>query len=79
MARVRVKHIGKGYEALHMTPAAQRDLAARARRIAAAAGGEREGVVAEPSDPIRKRNRAAVIATRGDSENRILRSLDAGR
>lgn len=79
MARVRVQHISKGYKALHMTPAAQRDLAARARRIAAAAGGEGEGIVAEPSAPIYKRNRAAVIATRGDSDNRIIRALDAGR
>ena len=74
--RVRVKHIGKGYEALHRLPAAQRDLERRARAIAEAAGGN---VVAEGSAPIRKRNRAAVIAPGGDPENTIIRSLDAGR
>lgn len=77
MARIRVKHIGKGYEALHKVPAAQRDLEARARRIAAATGDK--DIIAEGSAPIRKRNRAAVIAPRGDSDNKILRALDAGR
>ena len=77
MARVRVKHIGKGYEALHRLPAAQRDLEDRARRIAAATGDP--DIVAEGSAPIRKRNRAAVIAPRGDSSNKIIRALDAGR
>lgn len=74
---VRVKHIGKGYEALHRLPAAQADLYDRAKRVAAAAGDE--DIVAEPSSPIRKRNRAAVIAPLGDPKNKIIRALDAGR
>lgn len=74
---VRVKHIGKGYEALHVLPAAQRDLERRARAVAAAA--DDVSVVAESSSPIRSRNRAAVIATQGDPKNKIIRALDAGR
>ena len=75
--RVRVKHIGKGYEALQRGARAQRDLEARAGRIAAGTGDPR--IVAESSEPIRKRNRAAVIALGGDPDNKIIRALDAGR
>lgn len=73
---MRIRHISAGYEKLHKAPAAQRDLERRAARIAAAAG---DNTFAESSAPIRKRNRAAVIALGGDSENRLLRSIDAGR
>lgn len=75
----RVKHNAKGYRELLTDPKVQADLLARARRIAAAAGGRSAGfVVPEPPTP-RKRARAAVIATRGDSDNRMIRNLDAGR
>lgn len=73
---MRLKHHSKGYAALIKHPALQRDLERRARAIAEAAGGD---VVAEGSTPIRKRNRAAVVAPGGDSDNTILRNLDAGR
>ena len=73
---VRVKHHTKGYAALLKHPAVLADLEQRAQRIAGAAG---KGVVAETSDPIRRRNRAAVVAPNGDPDNRIIRALDAGR
>jgi len=79
MARIRVKHHSKGYAELIRDPAIVADLQRRAERIAAAAGGESEGYVAEPSTPTRRRARAAVIALRGDSDNAMIRNLGAGR
>lgn len=75
---VRVVHHAKGYAALLKHPAVLANLERRAEAIAQAAGGGRR-FVAETSDPIRKRNRAAVIAPGGDPDNQILRNLDAGR
>lgn len=74
----RVKHHTKAYRELLTDPKVQADLKRRAARIADAAGGKSKGFVAESSTP-RKRARAAVIATRGDSNNAMIRSLDAGR
>lgn len=72
---MRIKHHSKGYAALLKHPAVQADIERRAQAVATAAG---EGIVAESSTPIR-RARAAVVAPRGDSDNRIIRALDAGR
>lgn len=77
MARVRVKHNSRGYAALLKDPAVVADVFERAARIAEATGDP--DIVAESSTPVRKRARAAVIATRGDSDNRMIRSLDFGR
>ena len=74
---IRVKHHNKGYAALIKTPAIQADLERRAQRIAAAASDP--DIVAESSAPIHTRARAAVIAPRGDPENKIIHALDAGR
>lgn len=77
MGRAKVKHLTKGYAALLKDTGLQADLYSRAKRIAAATGDP--DIVAEPSDPIRTRDRAAVIAPLGDSDNKIVRALDAGR
>ena len=74
---MRIKHHSKGYAALLKDSGVQADLEARAQRVAAATGDET--IVAESSAPIRRRARAAVIAPRGDSDNKIIRALDAGR
>ena len=76
---MRVQHLSKGYAALLRSAKAQADLVRRAERIAAAANASGGEVVVEPSDPIRTRNRVAIVAPKGDSENAILRNLDAGR
>ena len=77
---VRIKHHSKGYAALLRHPAILANLERRARAIAEAADADgRRPVVAETSAPIRRRNRAAVIAPMGDPHNQILRNLDAGR
>ena len=73
----RIVHKSKGYAALLKHPALQADLEKRAEAIAGATGDG--SIVAEGSGPIRKRNRAAIIATRGDTNNLILRNLDSGR
>lgn len=75
---VRVVHHTKGYAALLRDPKIQADMLRRAQRVAAAAGGEAEGFVAEQT-PAHTRARAAVIARYGDSENALIRALDAGR
>lgn len=74
---VRIVHHAKGYAALLRDPKILADLSRRAERIAQATGDE--DIVAETSDPIRRRNRAAVIAPMGDPDNKIIRALDAGR
>lgn len=74
---VRIVHHAKGYAALLRDPKILADLSRRAAAIAAATGDR--AIVAETSDPIRRRNRAAVIAPMGDPDNRIIRNLDAGR
>lgn len=71
------KHHNKGYRALLTDRNVQADLESRARRIAAATGDE--SIVAESSAPVHTRARAAVIARRGDPENKIIHALDAGR
>ena len=78
---VRVVHHSKGYAALLKHPRLQADLERRARAIAEAADAAStwRPVVAESSDPIRRRNRAAVIAPMGDPHNLILRNMDSGR
>lgn len=73
----RIVHHSKGYAALIKAPAIQADLERRAQRIAAATGDE--SIVAESSAPVHTRARAAVIARRGDPENKIIHALDAGR
>ena len=73
----RIVHKSKGYAALVKHPALLADLVRRAEAVAEATGDD--SIVAEGSGPIRKRNRAAIIATRGDTDNLILRNLDAGR
>ena len=75
---VRIVHHSEGYAALLKHPNIQADLKRRAERVAAAAGGEDEGFYAEQSEP-RVRARAAVVAPFGDPENKLIRSLDAGR
>lgn len=76
---VRIKHESKGYKALLTDPAIVADLHDRAKRIAAAAGGEPNDFYAPAPSAPRKRARAVVIAPRGDSDNAMIRSLDAGR
>ena len=78
MAGVRIVHHSKGYAALLKHPRLQADVLRRAQAIARAAGGEQDGFVAEQSAP-RVRARAAVIARYGDPDNKMIRSLDAGR
>lgn len=72
----RIQHISKGYAALHKLGTAQADLVKRGERIVDAVGDPR--IVLEPSSPIRKRNRVAIIALGGDPDNKIIRNLDAG-
>ena len=72
---VRVKHHSKGYEDLLVDPGVLADVRARASRIAEAAG---DGFDMKSSVP-HSRARAAVIAPMGDPDNRMIRSLDAGR
>lgn len=74
----KIVHHGKAYAKLIKLPSIQRDLDRRARRIAEAAGGEDEGFIAS-SSPARVRARAAVLALRGDSDNKMIRNIDAGR
>lgn len=73
----RVVHHTKGYAALLRHPAILADLSRRAEAIASATGDK--SIVAETSSPIRRRNRAAVVAPSGDPDNKIIRALDAGR
>lgn len=75
MARMRITHHSKGYAALLKSVEAQAEVRRRAERIAAAAG---PGFHVEQSTP-HTRARAAVVAPRGDSDNRLVRSIDAGR
>ena len=75
MARVRVVHNKKAYAALLKDAAVLADVRRRAERIAAAAGPEFDVQSSEP----RVRARAAVIAPQGDPDNKMIRSLDAGR
>lgn len=74
----RIVHHGKGYAALIKQASIQQNLYARAKAIATAAGGEDEGFYARSSSP-HTRARAVVIAPKGDSGNKMLRNLDAGR
>lgn len=78
MRRTRIVHHGKAYAQLIKLPAIQADLYRRARNIATAAGGAAEGFHPVYSQP-RVRARAAVIASRGDSDNKLIRNIDAGR
>lgn len=75
MAGVRIVHHSKGYAALLKHPALQADVLRRARAVAAAAGDEAVAV----QSPARTRARAAVVMPKGDPENKLIRSLDAGR
>lgn len=74
---VRIVHHAKGYAALLRDPKILADLSRRAEAIASATGDG--DIVAETSDPIRRRNRAAVVAPAGDPGNKIIKALDAGR
>lgn len=74
---VRIKHHAKGYAALLKDAGVQADLDRRAERIAAATGDP--DIVAESSAPVHTRARAAVVAPGGDTHNKIIRALDAGR
>lgn len=76
---MRIKHHSRGYAALLKDPAIVADMHDRARRIAAAAGGEDEAIYAPTPSTPSKRARAAVVAAMGDPDNRMLRSMDAGR
>lgn len=70
MARVKLNNAG--FRALRTDPKVMADLDRRAKRVAAAAGGE----VGDAEDP-RNRGRRAVFKS-GDG-NDLLRALDAGR
>lgn len=74
---MRIKHHSKGYAALLKHPAVQADIERRARNIAAATGDP--DIEAESSAPIHTRARAAVVAPMGDSDNKIIHAIDAGR
>ena len=71
----RVVHHSKGYAALLKHPAVQADLRRRAEAVAASAGDDFDA----QQSPAHTRARAAVVAPRGDSDNRMIRALDAGR
>lgn len=82
MAKTRIVfHIG-AFRALRTHPNVQRDIEARARRVAAASGS---GYEVETSSPPRNRSRSVVLAVsrkaRADNarHNTLLRNLGAGR
>lgn len=75
---VRVKHHSKGYKELLLDAGVLADVRDRASRVAEAAGGSGAGFYMESSAP-HSRSRAAVIAPMGDPDNRMIRSLGAGR
>lgn len=78
----RLSFNSRGFRALLTNPAVQRDLEARAQRVASAAG---EGYEALPLQPPRRRAHVIVAPVTGDADrdnaenNTLLRALDAGR
>lgn len=79
-----IKWRREAFREIRRLPAVKADLARRAEAIAAACGGEDAGYVAATGEG-RTRSRAAVIAAHRGAQvdnavnNRIVRSLDAGR
>lgn len=74
----------KGFEKVRTSPKVRDDLIKRAKRVAAAAGGEEKGF--KVTDLVLERNRAAVsvLATghalhSNKKHHSLLRGLDAGR
>lgn len=76
---MKFRHKSRGYAELLKDAGVLAELERRAQAIADAAGGEVEDFYVEPSTPVRKRARVAVVAPYGDSDNRLIRGMDAGR